>query len=173
MKKSIFAILVFAFISISIQSLLAQQRGNRTMKGKMAFQELNLTETQKEKFNEIRFTQQESEIEIEAALKKNRLELKKMLASNNFNESDLMRLIDKGNDLRASKQKSKVKMFLTMRNILDDDQKKIFAERFQKMALMGNRFGDRDKRDGRHFSRRFDRSERGKIKYDNNWFQNN
>ena len=149
MKKStlsLIAVLLLVFLTQNSYAQKNQDRMNRIEKG---LKELNLTDIQKKKFKEIRFANQEAKIENESELKKNHLEIQKIIASNKIDEGKLLTLVGKANDIRGEIQKNRVKMWLEMYNILDDSQKQIWSENFEHFG--NERFMERPKR---HFMKR-------------------
>ena len=72
--------------------------------------------------------------------------MKKLLSQGEFDESELMNLIDKRSQLKSDLKKGKVKMMLSMRNILDEEQKKIFTKHFHKIGMREKRDNGRNKR---------------------------
>ena len=91
MKK--IPIILIALITLIGTITTSAQRGKgEWKKGFDDCKNLDLTDDQQEKFDKIKFEHQEKKIELEAKLKKNQLEIKKLLSSDNFNESDLMNL---------------------------------------------------------------------------------
>ena len=137
MKKIFLAILVSAITAFGFQTISAQKSKDRMIRGGRCIKDLKLNNIQKDKFNEIRFAQKEIIIEIDAKLKKNRLEVEKIMVSKNIIESKLMKLIQNGSNLRAYIMESKTKMWLDVYNILDDEQKEKWTNHFRHM---GERF---------------------------------
>jgi Spy/CpxP family protein refolding chaperone len=168
MKKLFSAVMVVIFITLGFQSVSAQINKNKMKRGERNLKELNLTDSQKLKFKEIRFANEEANIDIEAKIKKNRLEMKKIRLSENIDEEVLMNLIDKGSLLKSELVKSKTRMWLNIRNILDDEQKKNWANHFNYKRERGERFfnGDRGMRGhGKDFRRGCEHE--GNKKFDN------
>ena len=146
MKKLGLSIIVLGLILLGLNSTEAQNKREKFKNQKFVLNELNLTEQQKEKMKEIKFGQEEANIETEAKLKMNKLEIKKLLSNNNFNENELMSLIEKSSSLQLILKKSKVKMWLDIRNILDDKQKDIWLDHFNLYEKNKDRFVRKDKR---------------------------
>lgn len=141
MKKIIFIIVAILLTSFSTQ-IPAQNLKGKKIKAKKTFEALNLSENQEAKFKEIRFEHQEQKIDIESDLKKNRLQVKKLMSSKNIIEEELMNFIDKDSKLRSELRKSRVKMWYSIYNILDEEQKEIWQERFTRFGMSGKRFND-------------------------------
>ena len=133
MKKSGLSVIVLVLVLLGLNNIAAQKENGKFKKHHHGLKELNLTEQQKEKMKEIKFSFEEANIETEAKIKKNKLEIKKLLSNNSFNENELMTLIEKGGDLKLVLKKSKVRMWLDIRNILDDNQKIIWVKHFNQL----------------------------------------
>lgn len=170
MKKLFFVLTVIMISSLSYQITFAQKIDRNFTRGDRGIEELNLTDIQKENFNEIRFAHQETNIDVNADLKKNRLNIKKMMASKNIDETQLINLVENGSKLRAQKMRSKVEMWLAVYNILDDVQKEKWTNHFNNFGERGKRFRN-DKRNNNRCERGFHKFEDGfknKRKYKNN-----
>jgi len=139
MKKIIFLITVVFITTFSFQ-VSAQNNKGKMIKAKKAINELNLADQQEEKFNQIRFEHQEKKIDIQAKLKKNKLEIKKLMSLNDLDEQKLLNFVDKGSKLRDELIKSRTNMWLSIYNILDDDQKEIWKDKFQQFGRKGGLF---------------------------------
>ncbi len=63
----------------------------------------------------------------------NNLEIKKLISNKNFDEKALMSLLEESSDLKLALKKSKVKMWLEIRNILDENQKIIWLKHFYQL----------------------------------------
>lgn len=79
MKKLFSGIIVLTIVLVLVSNLFAQKSKDRLMKKGFGIEKLNLTEDQKTKFDEIRFTHQEKVIDLKAQLRKNQLEIKESL----------------------------------------------------------------------------------------------
>ncbi|MCB0750921.1 MAG: Spy/CpxP family protein refolding chaperone, partial [Ignavibacteriae bacterium] len=113
---------------------------------------LNLTDAQKDKFDKIHFSQEEQNIEFKAALQKNKLEIKKLLKSDNFNENELKNLIKNGREIRNEMMDGRINTWFQVYNILDETQKQEWKENFKRLAndFDGGRFeGRKFNRDGK------------------------
>lgn len=153
MKKLIYASLISMFVIIGFSTIVAQNKSGKGLRKSKITEKLNLTEAQKEKFDVIKFSFQESKIDLEANIKKNRLENKKMMSSDNINENSLMNNIDKGSVLMAEKRKSRVQMWLDIREILNDDQKKIWTKSFGHFSNDKDKFSGKGGKKAKRFSR--------------------
>lgn len=146
MKKLGLSLTTLLLVLFLFNNTQAQKKREKLKDHKFGLYELNLTEQQKEKMKEIKFNQEESNIETQAKLKKNRLEIKRLITNNNFDENKLMALVEKSGDLESVIKKSKVKTWLEIRNILNDEQKDIWLKHFNQIEnKRDKRFRD-DKR---------------------------
>ena len=146
MKKFGISIIVLLIILLGFNNADAQRDKRKIKNNNLGLKELNLTEQQKEKMKEIKFSLEEANIETEAKLKKNKLEIKKLLSNKNFDENELMSLVEKGSNLKLALKKSKVKMWLDVRNILDENQKVIWLKHFNQLDKQRNRIPREGKR---------------------------
>ena len=153
MKKLYSAILILTIALLSITNVYSQNKKGELKKNHLGIEKLNLTEDQEEKFNEIRFAHQEKAIDMNAQLRKNQLEIKKIFSSSNISEQDVMGLTKKSSDLRAELQRSKVKMWFDVNKILNDKQKQIWKEHIQEIV--------------RNKKARFERNNSARAKKDN------
>ena len=175
MKKLVFAILVLGLSLVSFTDNLARQPKNRNFdRPNRIVKELNLTELQKEKFTEIHLAQEEIKIDIDAKLKKNRLELKKLLLKGEINEQKIMELTDIGSNLKADLRKSRTKMWFDVYKILNENQKIKWTKHFTRMIQKGERFNDKHERKSCRIGRknRFDDAT-SKFKKGNRSFDRN
>lgn len=147
MKKLGLTIIVLVLILLGFNNLDAQKERGKFKKHYAGLKELNLSDQQKEKMEEIKFSLAEANIDTEAKLKKNILEIKKLLYNNSFDENELMTLIEKGSNLKLTLKKSRVKMWLDIRNILDDDQKILWAKHFNQLESKRDRITREDRRE--------------------------
>ncbi|MCW8849259.1 MAG: Spy/CpxP family protein refolding chaperone [Melioribacteraceae bacterium] len=156
MKKLIILSIILILVLMGFTNSQAQKKREKFNDKKYALKELNLTELQKEKIKEIKFNHAEANIATEAKLKMNRLEIKKLLSNKNIDENTLMPLIEESSDLKLIMKKSKVKMWLEIRDILDENQKTIWSRHFDQLEKREDRTGRKDKRK----IKRFDGKER-------------
>lgn len=162
MKKLFSNIIILTILLLLVSNLFAQNSNGRFMKKGSGIEELNLTEDQKTKFDEIRFTHQEKVIDLNAQLRKNQLEIKRIFASKDkINESEVISLTEKSNKIKADIQNSKVKMWFGVNKMLNDDQKQIWKNHFKNLREnRGVNFEMNDKRGNRKDNFRHDKDNR-------------
>jgi len=156
MKRMIIASLLAAFF-LGTTSLSAQpQKPPRPMMGPkgsggfMMQKMLNLNDEQTATFNDIRYKHQMEAIDLQAELKKNQAEVRKMMADKTVNSDQLLELTKANNEILAKMRTSKTQMWLDVYNILNNDQKEIWTTRFSQF---GNRQGKGYRAGGRHHGR--------------------
>lgn len=139
MKNLKLTAVIFCLLVVFIGSTFAQQRQMKDGKRGRMYQELNLTQDQKEKIQEFRLNHKEYVIDIQTQIKKNRLEIEKLLMDDNFNESRLLDISHKNSELRAQIKDSRLKMLLSAYKILDTDQKKLWKRKFMRNGMENGR----------------------------------
>jgi len=152
MKTLKFKLMIFILTFATLYSLNAQpmrEGDKRGMQRERIEDKLNLTEKQEETFNKIQSDHRIAMIDLKAEIDKNRENTRLMIENNKINETELLSLVDKNNQLHADMKKSSVKMWLDIYKILDENQKELWTEHFQRidqgMMRIGNRMDVRDK----------------------------
>lgn len=143
MKKLLFLITLFTFSILAVNINLAQKPNRKSFKKHIkGIERLNLTDSQQKKFDQIHFDQEEHSIDLRANLEKNRIEMKKLLSTPNFDQNEFLNLTKKATNLKSEMMESRVKSWLAVYNILDNKQKEEWAEHFSHMAnnFMERRF---------------------------------
>ena len=146
MKNLKLIALIITALLIGFNSANAQKGGNKFKERKTNFNHLNLTDAQIIDFKKIKFAHEESRIELQAELKMNKLEIKKLLSENNFSDDKLLTLVEKGSNIKNKLKKANVEMWLKIRNILDEDQKKIWLKNFNMMDRKKDMLRNKHKR---------------------------
>ncbi|MEE9431604.1 MAG: Spy/CpxP family protein refolding chaperone [Melioribacteraceae bacterium] len=156
MKKTVLAILIASLLLLGISEVFAQRgkRNNQTGQEKIV-NLLKLTDTQLVKFKEIRFTNQESMIDMQANLKKYKLEITKYMDGNDVSKSNLIALTDKASNLHSTMKNSRINMWFEVYNILDADQKILWKKHFRQMG--NKQKGMKKQRKGRNCNKGFNR----------------
>jgi len=99
----------------------------RQMPPKLVMDDLNLNEEQKAKFDKIVNTNQDLIIDIHYQIDKKRMEFRKELQSSQ--KSDVLLKIDKEiNELRSKIDENRLKTWIEVKSILNEEQKKIWTE---------------------------------------------
>ena len=89
-------------------------------------EKLNLTEEQRKTMQEMRLNHKKELIPIQAKLKEKQLDLKAEMMADEPNQSKINAIVDDLAKLRAEVQKKKIAHRLAIRNILTDEQRKIW-----------------------------------------------
>ncbi|MBK8945654.1 MAG: periplasmic heavy metal sensor [Ignavibacteriae bacterium] len=132
MKKIIMLILIATMVLSQASDFYAQ--GPKRVKDRfLGVKKLNLTEEQKKKFDQIQFNHDEKIIDIQAKLKKNRLEIQKLFKSENFSENEFVNLTQNANKLKNELSDLRTKMWLDVYKILDKNQKVEWQNHFADM----------------------------------------
>lgn len=129
MKKSLVtfvsAVILFAAL---IQEVSAQEKYIPEKKGLK--EKLNLTDVQEKQISEMKYNHEKRALDVRNEIKKNRLEIKNMIANNEVDEALFMNITKKNSDLQAELKEMKAEHWLNVYDILDTNQKKIWAEGF-------------------------------------------
>ena len=128
MKKTI--MLLTGLFLLSYLTIEAQPKMQNTQFGNMGRikKALKLTPDQEKKFEDIKYKQQQEIIDIHAKIQKNRLDLKKMLTDNKVDQNTVLQLVDDNSKLQGEVKHAVAKGALDIYNILNDDQKPIWAK---------------------------------------------
>jgi Spy/CpxP family protein refolding chaperone len=119
-------VVLFSFNS----NIFAQMRGGQNNPIK---DDLNLTEEQEQQMNTLRYEHQKIVLDKKNEIEKNRLEIRNMMVTNNINPDLLKSLIKKNSDIQAELKQIKIEHWLDVYNLLDDTQKEIWVEHFERM----------------------------------------
>jgi Spy/CpxP family protein refolding chaperone len=111
MKNSFLIFFSILFI-ISNFSITAQKGKHRKAHPLKMIENLNLDDLQREKIEDMYLQKEENKIELQTELKKNRLEIKKMMVKDNLKNDELLELVEKGGKIRNDLVKSRVSFFL-------------------------------------------------------------
>ena len=105
------------------------------------WQQLDLTDTQKAKIEEIRDRQQRKGITARADLQVAALDLRKLMRADKPSLASINAQIDKMSTMRASLQKARIATLLEMRDVLTDEQRKQLKELRGPGGRMGEEMG--------------------------------
>jgi Spy/CpxP family protein refolding chaperone len=116
-------------------------QGNKMMSGPMQMNRmermkmiLKLTDEQESKINDIKFEHDNAVLDIKNDIAKNRLVVRKMMTDNKIDEDKLLSLTSTNAELRGKLSSSKINMWLSVYNILDDTQKEQWTKMFGQMG---------------------------------------
>lgn len=128
MKNTIIGLLTFTFIFLIVTDVNAQKRREmRENQGRM-HEQLNLTDQQKIKLDELRIKHQEQMIDFRAELDKARLEMQKLRKSDKLNRSDVINQTKKMSSIRNKIAEARANHMMDMYEMLTDEQRKIWND---------------------------------------------
>lgn len=155
MKNTLIGLLTVIFIFLIVTDVNAQRRREmRENQGRIQDQ-LNLTDQQKIKLDELRIKHQEQMIDLRAELDKARLEMQKLRKSDKLNRSDVINHTKKMSSIRNKIAEARANHMMDMYEMLTDEQRKIWNDLkldrpklrdSGKKGLWGRGFKDRGKR---------------------------
>ncbi|MCK6615585.1 MAG: Spy/CpxP family protein refolding chaperone [Ignavibacteriaceae bacterium] len=138
-----FMIFSFALAFLVLQAPLdAQGRGprdDRPRPGYNMIEKLDLSDAQKDKIEQLRLDHQKQMIDLRAALDKERLAMKELMANDNLNRSAYLAQEEKLNAARDKMQKARANHQMDIYDQLNADQKKIWREFHGKWGFEGNK----------------------------------
>ena len=128
MKNTIVAFLSVIFILAVISDANAQKRSDMRQNFNRMHEQLNLTDQQKAKMEELRLKHQEQMIDMRAELEKARLENQKLRSSDNLNRSDVISQTKKMNNIKNKMAESRANHKMDVYELLTDEQRKIWND---------------------------------------------
>jgi len=90
--------------------------------------ELNLSDEQQTQMRDLKFAHEKVMIGLQADLKTERLELKKLKLADEPNKKKIMSQIEKVGSIEIAKEKARAEHQLEVRKVLNDEQLKIFRK---------------------------------------------
>lgn len=155
MKNTIIGLLTFTFIFLIVTDVNAQKRREMRENQGRVHEQLNLTDQQKIKLDELRIKHQEQMIDFRAELDKARLEMQKLRKSDKLNRSDVINQTKKMSSIINKIAEARANHMMDMYEMLTDEQRKIWNDLKMdrpklrdsgKKGLWGRGFKDRGKR---------------------------
>lgn len=130
MKKRIIYLVLFYFLLNSYSFTEAQRRFNTgdIPRPLPPLEELNLTESQKNKIEDLIYDHHKEMIELRAKIQQKSLELRKLEKNGNFNRSKMTNLVKEINEIRNNIAIKIMNHRLDIYDLLDDSQKKIWSD---------------------------------------------
>jgi Spy/CpxP family protein refolding chaperone len=131
--KNVFLILLLVLLTASF-TLAQRGLGQKQLNSNKAWilSQLDLTAEQKDAIESIRLDFKKAEIDILAQQKKNRLEQRQVMKSDDFNKEKYLDHIQKGNELHAELKLMRANMMIDIREQLTADQVKKWQEHAEK-----------------------------------------
>lgn len=136
MKSTAISFIAFLFVITLFVDASAQKRMQRHETSDRIIDQLNLTELQKQKIDDLSDKHQEQMIDLRAEQQKTRLENKKLRRSDNLNRTDLLNQTQKMNSIRNKISEARANHFMDVYDILTDEQRKVWTE--MKSERRGN-----------------------------------
>lgn len=150
MKNVIWLLAVVIAIAFVAQDNFAQKKFRE--KGK-EFREdfkkqLNLTEEQEKKIEQLRLAHQEQMIKFRSDVELKELEIRKLVSSDNVTRSEMIKLTKEMNAIKDEIELARVNHKMDVYDNLDANQKKLWMEQKEKVGMM------KDKIKEKHHQRR-------------------
>jgi hypothetical protein len=116
-----------------MQGKAGRSEGNAAMRLSHHAADLELTEDQVAKLDELAYTTKMKIIDMHATVEKERLEVKRLLESDNANLDAISQHLHAIAETRADIQAARIANMLEAKRLLTDEQKKMIEERFPRM----------------------------------------
>lgn len=138
--KSGFVVLLTVIISLLfVSQSFSQKRMHKKDEMRKEFiSQLNLTEEQSDKFDELRSENHKAMIDLKAELEKKQVEMKDLQKSENLKRADLLAKVKEMNEIKNEKALLKANHQMNVYEILDDTQKELWREHHSK-KMMGRK----------------------------------
>lgn len=145
MKNVIWLLAVVIAVAFVTQDNFAQKKFRE--KGK-EFREdfkkqLNLTEEQEKKIQELRLSHQEQMIKFRSDVELKELEIRKLVSSDNVSRSEMIKLTKEMNAIKDEMELARVNHKMDVYDNLDANQKKLWMEQKEKFGMMKDRMKDK------------------------------
>jgi len=155
MKNSALFILALFFLSASFFSITAQERKMMRHDGNKENlrEQLNLSDEQMKKIDDLRLIHEEKMIDVKAELAKKKLEMKKLRSGDEISRNELLKITKEISEIKTKIALEKVNHQMDVYDHLNKEQKKIWSMmHFNKERKMdrngmhdGKRNRDRDR----------------------------
>lgn len=126
-------ITIFSLIALmavaGMTDALAQKRNFKKDRTQRICEELNLTEAQKSKMEEMKTKHQKEMIELKADLDKKKLDHKKLMKSDDLKRADVLKLTDEMNTIKNQISKARATHKMDVYDSLTKEQREIWSER--------------------------------------------
>jgi Spy/CpxP family protein refolding chaperone len=138
------AILFIALISTQFSYGQMERRGmHQGDHYKIMQEKLNLTDTQNEAVEELHFSHKREMIDLEAAIDRNKLDMKELLSKGNYTRDDYLNKVKSISNAKEKMALAKANHRMDVYDLLTEDQRTTFNE---IKCCMGNRMGMRKMR---------------------------
>ena len=140
MKLNLAMIILGSFILTIVPAKSAAEISKRDIWREKVFTQLNLTAEQWAQLNEIEVRFKSNSQEIRGVLRSLVLKLDEAMATKDSSKEDLRSISRQIQDLKAKAVQMKFENFLSMREVLNDEQRKKFTElRNERWRKVGSR----------------------------------
>lgn len=128
MKNTIVVIMSVLFIIVSVVDINAQMRRDLGQNFYRNHEQLNLTDQQKAKLEDLRMQHQEKMVDMRAELDKARIETQRLRRSDKLNRSDVINQTKKMSNIRNKMAEARANHMMDVYELLTDEQRKIWND---------------------------------------------
>jgi len=145
MKKLIFMLAVlFAVVSLNQEAYSQKGDNSKSKNFRMNLKEqLNLSEDQEKKIEDLRLTREESMIKFRSDLELKDLEMRKLKSSEKFSRSEMINLTKEINAIKNDMALTRVNHQMDIYELLDESQRKIWLDKQNQFGNMKHRMRDK------------------------------
>jgi len=145
MKNAIWLMAIIIAVAFVSQDNFAQKKFRQ--KGK-EFREdfkkqLNLTEEQEKKIEQLRLAHQEQMIKLRSDAELKELEIRKLVSADNVTRSEMIKLTKELNAIKAEMELARVNHKMDVYDNLDANQKRLWMEHKEQFGMMKDRMKDK------------------------------
>lgn len=139
-KKTLLILIPVLAIGLTA-AVFAQQSWGKMMGQQKWMEKLELENSQKEKIEEIRFDAQQKKIDLQADLKKTRLEMMHEMKKDDVNKEKVMDLIEQAGNTQTELKKIQMSQMIDIKGHLTEEQQEKAKEYMGKMhkGMMGHK----------------------------------
>ncbi len=141
MKKIIWTLSIVLITAFAFQNSFAQ-RGNFGKENEPRMNridQLNLTDAQQKKIQDLRLANQEQMIKFRSDIQIKELEIRKLKNSDNISRSELTKLTKELSQIKTDMELARINHQMDVYDNLDANQKKIWSEQNGKREIMKNK----------------------------------
>jgi Spy/CpxP family protein refolding chaperone len=145
MKNLIWVLIVLVSVAFVTQESFSQKRMNKNKNEYRNdfLKQLNLTDEQEKKIQELRLANQEQMIKFRSNVELKELEIRKLTSSDNVSRSQMIELTKELNTIKDEMNIARVNHKMDVYDNLDANQKKLWMEQKEKFGMMKDRMKDK------------------------------
>jgi Spy/CpxP family protein refolding chaperone len=145
MKNLIWVLIVLVSVAFVTQESFSQKRMNKNKNEYRNdfLKQLNLTDEQEKKIQELRLANQEQMIKFRSDVELKELEIRKLTSSDNVSRSQMIELTKELNTIKDEMNIARVNHKMDVYDNLDANQKKLWMEQKEKFGMMKDRMKDK------------------------------